>query len=78
MAPNENFFAARRAELGLTQRQIADTLRMTAQAVSAWETEKTLPEVTLFDRLAKVYDVTPERIAKEVLVMARRRELQPA
>lgn len=78
MGTKPNFFAARRAELGMTQRQIAETLRMTSAAVSLWETGRTLPEVTLYDRLATIYQVTPERIACEVLSMARKREPVPA
>jgi transcriptional regulator with XRE-family HTH domain len=78
MATIENFFATRRAELDITQRKIADALGMTAQAVSAWECGRAIPEVTLFDRLAVIYRTTPERIAAEALLIARRRELQPA
>lgn len=75
---NRNFFQDRRESLGFTQRHIADLLRMTSAAVSSWECGRTIPDVALFERLATIYQVSPERIAKEVMALARRREPQPA
>lgn len=70
-----NYFKQRREELGLTQRDIALKLGMTTTAVSLWENGDSLPRITLFYRLADVYQVSVERISAEVLKLAR---LQPA
>lgn len=37
------FIAAQRRELGLTQRELAERLRVSDKAVSRWETGKGLP-----------------------------------
>lgn len=67
-----NFFRDRRERLGLTQRQIADRLKMTPAAVSQWECGDAIPKVPLYDALAEIYRVSPERIAVEVMKLGRR------
>ena len=45
--------AAARQERGLTQRQLADRLGVTAQAVSKWETGGSLPDLELLRMIAQ-------------------------
>lgn len=72
MSISSNFFLTRRTQLKLTQRAIAIQLDMTTAAVSKWEQPGgSLPQPQLWDRLAEVYKVSPERIASEILKAAR-------
>ena len=45
---------SRRAARGLTQEQVAQALGITATAVSKWERNASLPEVTLLPALARL------------------------
>jgi transcriptional regulator with XRE-family HTH domain len=69
---SDNFFRRRRDELGLTQRDIAIRLNMTTTAVSLWESGDNIPRVTLFDRLAEVYQVSLEHLVGEIMATVRR------
>lgn len=51
-----------RAERGLSQKQAAETLSVSPQAVSKWETGQGLPDVTLLSALAELYGVSMERL----------------
>lgn len=42
----------------LTQEQVAQTLGLSAQTISRWECNTTLPDVTILPQLAKLYGVT--------------------
>lgn len=48
----------KREEKGLTQAQLAQTLGVTAKAVSKWETGAGLPDVALFEPLAAALSVS--------------------
>ena len=78
MTTATNFFRTQRDKLGLTQRRVAIALDVTVQAVSSWERGETFPRMAMIERLATVYQVTPERIGKEVIAMARLRQTVPA
>jgi transcriptional regulator with XRE-family HTH domain len=71
-----NFFETRRAELKLTQRQIAETFvpAITPQAVSAWECNVAAPEIELVDQLVKIYRASKPRILEAIheVTLARR------
>jgi len=45
-----------RTERHMTQEQLAEKLFVTRQAVSAWETEKALPDVETLERIAEALD----------------------
>lgn len=42
----------------LTQEQVAQTLGLSAQTISRWECNTTLPDITILPQLAKLYGVT--------------------
>ena len=46
--------AARRKSLGLTQQRLADTLHVSFQAVSKWENDQTMPDISMLAPLARV------------------------
>ena len=52
-----------RRAVGLTQPQLARKLRVSQQAVSAWERGIAKPAVRLIPRLAKVLKVSAETLA---------------
>ena len=58
-------FMNRRKELGLTQRQIAETIGVTVQTVSNWETGLYQPKLTLKQtlRLSQILKTDLEKLA---------------
>lgn len=61
---------ARRIELGLTQRQIADACGITAAAVGAWETRGGQPRAQHIPALLKILKIdvdTPERVQERLV-----------
>ena len=51
-----------RRERGLTQRQVAEALHVSAQAVSKWERGLGCPDVSLLPPLAGIFGVSAERL----------------
>lgn len=51
-----------RKRLGLTQDKLAETLGVTAQAVSKWENDQTCPDITMLPRLAEVFGITTDEL----------------
>ena len=58
------FIAARRAELGLTQQQLADRLHVTNKAVSKWETGRGLPDIQMLEPLSAALEVTAAELLR--------------
>lgn len=54
--------AARRRALGLTQKQLSETLHVSDKAVSKWETGGSYPEITLLPALAHTLGVTVDEL----------------
>ena len=52
------FISARRKELNLNQKQLADKLGVTDKAVSKWETGRSAPDISLLEPLAKELGVS--------------------
>lgn len=52
------FIYENRKKQGLTQQEMADKLYVSANAISKWELGKCLPDVTTFERVAEVLDVS--------------------
>lgn len=57
-----NFIMAKRKNLGLTQQQLADRLKVSFQAVSKWENGTTYPNIEILRDLATVLDVSVDEI----------------
>ena len=51
-------FKSARTAKGLTLKQAADEIGVTAQAISLWENGKTMPSAVLLPKIAKVYETT--------------------
>ena len=51
----------RRREMGLTQAQLAERLRITDRAVSKWETGKSLPDSSIMLALCGILGITADR-----------------
>ena len=64
---------ALRERTGMTQRHLADRLGITDKAVSKWETDRGLPDITLVEPLARVLGVSvAELLSGEQIVNANR------
>ena len=49
-----------RKQKDMTQEQLAEYLNISTQAVSKWETNLTLPDITLIPMLANIFDVSAD------------------
>ena len=47
---------------GLTQRDLADMLGVSVQAVSKWENSKCCPDIQLLPSIAKIFNGTVDRL----------------
>lgn len=63
--------AARRRELGLTQKQLAEQMAVTAQSVSAWERCRTVPEAERLEVLADVLQISVSSLLEGCVPMPR-------
>lgn len=73
------FISWRRADLGLTQAQLAQRLDVTDKAVSKWERGKSLPDVALLSRVAAELRVSVvELLSGEPMNVARSSNLDEA
>lgn len=57
-----NFIQKSRKRLHLTQKDLAQKLRVTDKAVSKWERGLAYPDITLIPKLAEIFDVSVEEI----------------
>lgn len=57
-----NFIMNKRKELGMTQQQLADKLKVSFQAVSKWENGITYPNIEILYELAITLNVTVDEI----------------
>ena len=49
-----------RRQKDITQEQLAEYLNISSQAVSKWETDLSLPDITLIPMLANIFDVSAD------------------
>ena len=54
-----------RAQNGMTQEKLASELYISYQAVSKWERNETLPDITMISKLAKILDVSCDALLTE-------------
>ena len=47
-----------RREAEMTQEELAELLAISPQAVSRWETEAAMPDISLLPRLANIFNVS--------------------
>ena len=55
-----------RVRCNMTQEFLADRLGVSRQAVSKWENGQSDPSTTNLIALAKIFDITPEEMLKEI------------
>lgn len=54
-----------RLEKGMTQEKLAAELNLSFQAVSKWERNESLPDITIIDRLSQVLSVSCDALLAE-------------
>ena len=54
-----------RCQCGLTQQQVANSLSLTVQAISKWETGKNLPDIALLPDIADLYGVSIDALFRD-------------
>ncbi|MFV0411967.1 MAG: helix-turn-helix domain-containing protein [Oscillospiraceae bacterium] len=54
-----------RKEQKISQEQLADTLGLSRQAVSRWETENAIPETAIIIKLSDIFHVSTDYLLKE-------------
>ncbi len=68
-----SFISALRRAQGLTQQEVADRLAVSNKAVSRWERDEAMPDITLLPAIADLFGVTVD----ELLRGERKREAPP-
>ncbi len=58
-------FSEKRRERGLTQEQVAEKLSVSAQAVSKWENDISMPDISLLSDIAKLFDTTIDALLND-------------
>lgn len=58
------FIAALRKASGMTQRQLAEKLSVSDKAVSRWERDEALPDLTLIPVLAEIFGISSDEILR--------------
>lgn len=59
-----SFIAALRKANGLTQKQLAEKLNVSDKAVSRWERDEAMPDLSLIPELADIFNVTTDEILR--------------
>lgn len=54
-----------RIELGLTQKQVADTMNVSRQTISSWETENSYPDIDSLIQLSDLFHISLDVLLKE-------------
>lgn len=67
-----------RKENGMSQEQLAQTLAVSRQAVSKWETGESLPDAGKLVQLSRLFDVPVDALLKDELPLEKTEPVQPA
>ena len=59
-----SFIAALRRANGMTQQELADKLNVSNKAVSRWERDETLPDLTIIPAIAEIFGVTCDELLR--------------
>lgn len=59
-----SFISALRKAKGLTQRELAEKLNVSDKAVSRWEREESLPDLSLIPAIAEIFGVTADELLR--------------
>ena len=62
------YLATKRKEKGITQKELADEMGVTFQAVSRWEKGDSIPDLDSLDHLADFYEVTIDEILQRNVI----------
>ena len=73
----KNFFEEQREKLGLTATQMAARVPVSSDSVRDWEADGAVPRPPIA-ALAKAYQVSEQRMEKEVMALRRRLEAKRA
>ena len=57
-----NMIALLRKEKGMTQRELGETLGVTVQAVSKWESSRSCPDIELLPLIAECFGVSIDQL----------------
>jgi DNA-binding XRE family transcriptional regulator len=69
----------RRKELGLSQEQLADQLKVSRQSISKWEQDGAIPDFINGIALCRLLDITPEELIRnEPLASSTKKQLVPS
>ena len=68
-----SFLSALRRAQGMTQQEVADRLAVSNRAVSRWERDEAMPDITLLPAIADLFGVTVD----ELLRGERKRTIEP-
>ena len=72
------FIRAKRLELGLTQRELAERLSVSESAISKWEMAKSYPDITMIPDICRVLDVSEHELIAGAVDTEYRRMRQEA
>ena len=67
------FIAQLRKEKGLTQKELADSLGISDKAVSKWETENGMPDVSLMQSICEIFDININELLSIVVQLSRQK-----
>lgn len=68
------FLAALRKANGITQQELADRLNVSNKAVSRWERDECMPDLSLIPALAEIFGVTCDELLKGERIFAEKSE----
>jgi len=71
-----NFIKSIRLEHNLTQKELADKLGVTYQAVSKWENGKNVPDIGIMKQISEEFDVNIDEILNGEKQIKKKQELQ--